>query len=459
MTGGSLRLRLLAAGAISVLTAVALSALGLILLFERHVERRIEAELGVYLEQIIANIDRDTGGTLVVANPLVDPRFTQPFSGLYWQIRAGEKVLHSRSLWDAELSLPEDILPDGAIHRHRTVGPNGADLITLERRVTLPQRLGGETIRAAVALDSSEVTAATRAFAADLLPYLGFLATVLIVAAYVQVAFGLSPLAKIRNRLAAIREGSAKRLGTAFPDEVQPLAAEVDALLDAREQQAERARARAGDLAHGLKTPLQVLAGDIERLRKKGDNDIASEVEQVATTMRRHVDRELARARMKGSASMARARITEVVGRVLAVVMRTPAGAKLTWDVECPPHLTVRIDPDDLAEAIGNLVDNAARHARRHVLVRAWPEGSRARIVVADDGPGIPADRLKDALVRGGRLDEAGTGAGLGLAIVQDIAEAWAGRFELRSEGSGLKAELELDRLASVRDGHVSSNS
>jgi len=453
MTGGSLRLRLLVAGAISVLTAVALSALGLVLLFERHVERRIEAELGVYLEQIIANLDRETDGTLTVANPLADPRFAQPLSGLYWQIRVGETALRSRSLWDAELLLPADALPDGALHRHRIVGPNGAELLALERSVKLPQRLGGETIRAAVALDSSEITAATRAFAADLLPYLGFLATVLIVAAYAQVAFGLSPLAAVRKRLAAIREGSAHRLGTAFPQEVQPLAAEVDALLEARERQAERARARAGDLAHGLKTPLQVLAGDIERLRRKGDEELATEIEQVATTMRRHVDRELARARMKGGASMARSRISEVIERVLAVVMRTPAGAKLAWDVECPTHLSARIDPDDLAEAIGNLVDNAARHARRQVLVKAWSEGSRARIVVADDGPGIPPEKLNDVLVRGGRLDEAGPGAGLGLAIVQDIAEAWAGRFELRSEGSGLQAELELDRLASTREG------
>lgn len=452
MTRGSLRLRLLAAGAISVLTAVAISALGLVLLFERHVERRIEAELSVYLEQMIANLDRDANGALILANPLADPRFTQPLSGLYWQIRGGESALRSRSLWDAELVLPTDTVPDGGVHRHRTTGPNGAELLTLERSVKLPQRLGGGTIRAAVALDSSEITAATRAFATDLLPYLGFLATVLIVAAHAQVAFGLSPLAKVRNGLAAIREGSAQRLGKAFPEEVQPLAAEVDALLEAREKQADRARARAGDLAHGLKTPLQVLAGDIERLRQRGEVGIAAEIEQVATTMRRHVDRELARARMKGGTLMARSRIAEVIDRVLAVVMRTPAGGKLAFEVECPPQLTARIDPDDLAEAIGNLLDNAARYARRRVLVKAGPEHSRVKIIVADDGPGIPHEMLTDVLVRGGRVDEAGPGTGLGLAIVQDIAEAWAGRFELRSEGSGLHAELELDRLTSKRE-------
>src|SRR5690606_6771664 len=171
--------------------------------------------------------------------------------------------------------------------------------------------------RAAVAIDAREIATATRAFAADLLPYLGVLAAVLIAAAYAQVTFGLSPLASVRKRLAAIREGQTTRLGAAFPKEVQPLAAEIDALLEAREREAERARARAADLAHGLKTPLQVLTGDVERLRQKGEADIAADIEQVTTAMRRHVERELARARMKSGARTARANVREVIDRVL----------------------------------------------------------------------------------------------------------------------------------------------
>jgi signal transduction histidine kinase len=445
MNGGSLRLRLFLGGALSIIAALALAALGLVLLFEKHVERRIESELGVYLDQIIANLDRDGDGALVVADVLADPRFDQPLSGLYWQVRAGDAALRSRSLWDGDLPLPSDELTDGVVHRHRIIGPAGAELFALERSVRLPVRLGNASVRAAVALDTREIAAATRAFAADLLPYLGVLAAVLIAAAYAQVTFGLSPLATIRKRLAGIREGNATRLGKAFPKEVQPLAAEVDALLEAREQEAERARSRAADLAHGLKTPLQVLAGDVARLRQKGEADIAAEIEQVATAMRRHVERELARARMKSGVSTARANVREVIDRVLAVVMRTPDGARLAWTVECPPQLLARIDADDLAEAIGNLVDNAARHARRAVRVEARAEDRRVKLLISDDGPGIPPERMSEVLARGGRLDESGTGAGLGLAIVQEIADAWAGRLELRPNGPGLQAELALD--------------
>lgn len=449
MIRGSLRLRLLGAGAISVLAALALAAVGLTLLFERHVERRVEAELATYLDQIVAGLERQSGGALTVEAALADPRFAQPLSGLYWQVQTPEGVLRSRSLWDSELLLPLDELSDGAVHQHRIQGPEESELFAVERSVRLPARLGGVPVRVAVALDSADVTAATRAFATDLLPYLLLLALVLIAAAYAQVAVGLKPLAEIRTRLAAIREGKARRLGddpAVFPDEILPLAAEVDALLEARETQAERARARAADLAHGLKTPLQALVGDVERLRTKGEETIAKEIEQVATAMQRHVDRELARARMMadGATMRARARLLEVVERVLAVVVRTPAGEELDWQVTIPEGLTARIDPDDLAEAIGNLLENAAQHASKRVVVEARLKPGFVSLFVRDDGPGIPSDRVQHVLARGARLDQRDSGAGLGLAIVQDIIEACGGRLDIRSRPPGLEVELRL---------------
>lgn len=444
MKRGSLRLRLLLAAALSVLAALALSAFGLTLLFERHVERRVDAELGVFLDQVVAGLDRAADGGLVLTQAPADPRFDEPLSGLYWQLRAGDAVLASRSLWDATLALPADELPDKAVHRHRIAGPGGADLIALERSVTLPDRLGGGILRAAVASDAAEIAAATRAFAVDLLPYIGLLAVFLIAAAYAQVAVGLRPLAAVRRRLADIRDGRQRRLGQAFPDEIQPLAGEVDALLEARERQAEKARARAGDLAHGLKTPLQVLAGSVDRLRAKGEDEIAQDIALVAGSMRRHVERELARARRAAAAPDATADVARVVERLVAVVGRTPAGSRLDWGVEIPAGTVARIDADDLAEALGNLIENAARHARRRVAIGTREEAGLTVVTVVDDGGGIPPERLDEALRRGGRLDNLGSGAGLGLAIVQDVAEAWGGRLRLRNGAAGLGAEFSL---------------
>ncbi len=444
MTRGSLRLRLLIAGAISVIAALALSGFALSYLFERHVERRVVAELAMQLDQIIAGLERRPDGRLVVARQPADPRFGLPLSGLYWQIETGAGLLRSRSLWDTELALPADTLAGGQVHDHRIPGPGQTTLLVVERRVQLPNRLGAEAVRAAVALDSADIVAARRAFARDLVPYLGLLAALLIAAGWAQVVVGLRPLAAVRNRLAAIRSGMAERLGNAFPDEVRPLAGEVDALLEAQERQVRRARARAGDLAHGLKTPLQVLAGDIARLREKGEPAIADEIEEVANAMRRHVDRELARARLASSHAKASSDVRAVVARVVSVARRTPDGARLSWHIDAPDGLTACIDPDDLAEALGNLIENAARHARTEVRIGADRGEAAIVVTVADDGPGILDERLPQALTRGGRLDSGGSGAGLGLAIVQDIADAWQGRLALSSEPHGLRARLHL---------------
>ena len=122
----------------------------------------------------------------------------------------------------------------------------------------------------AVALDAGELRAAVWRFTGALTPFLILVGALLVAAAWIQVNVGLRPLGAMRNALVAIRTGARRRLGAGYPDEVQPLAREIDTLLDARDAQLEKARARAADLAHGLKTPLQVLSGEAERLKARG---------------------------------------------------------------------------------------------------------------------------------------------------------------------------------------------
>jgi signal transduction histidine kinase len=457
MSRNSLRTRLMIAGVGSVLVALALSAFGLLVLFERHVEWRVQAELQVHLDQLIAGLERDAEGELVLARPPADPRFNQPLSGLHWQIvvQSDETILRSRSLWDHVLSLRAKPMIDGTVRQLHLAGPSGSTLLALERDLALPTWLGGSDIRALVALDTGDIRAATRAFAGDLVPFLALIGALLIAAAWTQVTVGLRPLSTIRDRLAAIRSGASRRLGAAFPDEVRPLATEIDALLSARELQIEKAKARATDLAHGLKTPLQVLAGDIARLEAKGETTTAKNIAEVATAMRRNVERELARARIADGFANGRADVGNVVRRVVAVVRRTPDGARLDWVVELPPNFQARIDPDDLAEALGNLVENAARHACQTIEITGHDGAGTAVIAIRDDGPGIPEDQLDDALKRGGRLDWSDSGTGLGLAIVSDIAAAWSATLNLKNTGRGLLAEL---RLCSVDQEGTSKN-
>jgi signal transduction histidine kinase len=446
MSVGSLRLRLLILGVLFVVFALVASAIGLVFLFERHVERRVDAELTAYLNQLVAGLDRNAAGEIALIQSPSEPRFDRPLSGLYWQIvieRSGT-VLRSRSLWDMELALPQGALDEGSTHRHRLAGPGGATLYLLERRFVLPARLEGAPIRVAVGLDTAEIREAVRGFVLDMAPFLLVIGALVVAAAWAQVTVGLRPLAAVREALTAIRAGNTPRLGSGFPDEVKPLALEIDALLDARDVQIDKARARAADLAHGLKTPLQVLAGEAERLKAKGETEIAAEVTSLAGVMHRHIERELTRARLAAGPAHARADVGEVAERVVNVVRRTPNGQRLTWSLELPRELLARIDGDDLAEVLGNLIENAARHAQSRVRVSGCTDGDHTLIAVADDGPGIPANRLAEALSRGGRLDASRSGTGLGLAIVSEIAEAWGARFSLENAEPGLKATLRI---------------
>ena len=442
MSRVSLRLRLALAGAAAVLLSLGLAAAGLAALFGAHVERRAIAELSVQLDQVIAGLARDAYGRLSLARPPADPRFARPLGGLYWQIDGPEGPLRSRSLWDTTLPLPADALPTGAAHAHRLPGPAGGTLLVLERRVTLPERLGAPQVRAAVAMDAAELSAARDAFLRDLAPYLALLALVLSLAGWVQVTVGLRPLSTVGGRVAAVRSGRARRLGSDFPAEVHPLAAEVDALIAARERDVERARARAGDLAHGLKTPLQALLGEAGRLRQKGEAGAADSLEDLARTMQRHLDRELARTRLAARAGAAQADLAETARRVASVVQRTPAGARLEWHLDVPNGLVAALDPGDLTEALGALVENAARHADSEVRILAAGADGTVRLTVRDDGAGIPPDRIEALTQRGARADERRTG--LGLAIAREIAEAAGGSLRLANAAPGLAADLRL---------------
>lgn len=447
MSLGSLRVRLLLAAAISILVALALAAAGLAWLFERHVARWIDSELEVQLNQLVAGIERTPGGEIEVVKPPPDPRFGEPLSGLYWQVTIDPDgpVLRSRSLWDYELKLPA-IPVDDAVHHARLPGPDDTTLYVLQRHVALPASVSHATANAAVGLDAAELRAAVWRFARALIPLLLLVGALLTAAAWVQVGVGLKPLTRLRQALGAIGAGERKRLGGGFPDEVQPLAHEIDSLLDARDAQVEKARGRAADLAHGLKTRLQVLAGEAERLKARGQAGAASDIEALTVSMQRHVDRHLTRARLAPPSEQASTNVRDVVERVAAVVERTPEGARLAWSRKVPADLQARIDADDLAEALGNLIENAARHASTRIAITGKRERDTIVLTVADDGPGIPKARREAALKRGERLDASGSGSGLGLAIVADIAEACGGSLSFDDDADGFAVVFRIPR-------------
>lgn len=460
MSRRSLRARLGLAAVLSITVALLVAAGGLVALFERHVERRIGAELVAQLNQLAAAVQIAPDGTIEVTPRPPDPRLQKPLGGLYWQVddetgaepRIG--VARSRSLWDMPLRLPRDRLEPGAIHAHRIRGPGGRPLLIRERMILVEDDGGSRALRLSTAMDAAELTRARDAFAADMLPYLGVLALVLGIATLVQIRAGLAPLETVRRGVGAIRSGQTSRLADDYPDEVLPLVTEVNALLAARERAVERARAWTADLAHGIKTPLAALGADAERLRKAGQGALAEDLDQLAATMRRRVDRELIRARVRSGAEprQARAEVGAAVERLLRTLRRTPFGERLDWRLQAPqPDAVATLMPDDLLELLGNLLENAGKWASSRVTIDI-STGAQVGLRIADDGPGVAATELPRLGERGLRLDQHKGGSGLGLAIVRDIVDAYGGsiRFQ-RADTGGLAVWVTLP-AAPVQD-------
>lgn len=439
----SLRFRLAIFGAVAIAISLLVVGYGLSRLFGEHVERRAIAEMEIQLEQVLAGLSKGTQG-LILNTPLTDPRFTRPYGGRYWQVVTPADTLRSRSLWDASLFAFEGDIATGDRHIFRLRGPDGEPLLGLMRVVQLPPSLGGSQAVVSIAMDATELTSDQRAFTADLAPYLLFLGVILIFAQIAQLSYGLNPLRKIGDHVRQLRAGRAIRMGDDWPEEVRPLASEIDGLLAARDSDIERARYRAGDLAHGLKTPLQALLGEANRLRQRGEEQPAEAIEDVVGSMQRHVDRELARARRMATGRNARTNVALVVAQIVDVLRRTPHGEAIHWDVEVAHDLHVALDASELAEAVGALVENAVRHASGKVQISARFEDGMICLEIRDDGPGIPADQLEHVLRRGARLDESSTGTGLGLSIAYEIAEAAGGTLEIANQPSGCLAMLRL---------------
>jgi signal transduction histidine kinase len=272
-------------------------------------------------------------------------------------------------------------------------------------------------------------------------------ATVCLLGGLSVVRHGLSPFAELRERLAAVHQGRDRRVEGRYPSEVQPLVDDLNALLEHRDHTVRRAIAKAGDLAHALKTPLAVLAHEAEVADQAGQAELAAVMHQQIERMRRQMDYHLAHARAaaSGAAPGAHCAVLASAEGLARTLLRLHAGRGLTIQVEVDPAHTVRSEREDLDEMLGNLLDNACKWGRSHIAITSALSGATVVITVDDDGPGLETSMREAVLQRGVRADEAAPGSGLGLAIVRDLAELYGGSIALGSApAGGLRARLQL---------------
>lgn len=398
------------------------------------------------LKALINSAEMDEVGEVRLLRTLGDQRFSEPYSGLYWQVSGpGQAPFPSRSLWDRELGPA----PDGRDCRQ----PCSYDSASFAAE---PLRIIGRSVRmpgsktqyyfqvAQSSADLDRQRARTRSILIRSLSVLGF---GLIVMTALQSVYGLAPLRRVSDAIAAIRSGKAKRVMALFPVEVAPLVAEINELLDHGDAQAEAARRHAGNLAHALKTPMSVMLGEA----RGRDDPLARTIEAQVQVMRRHVDYQLARSRAAGrrSASTARTPVFLALEAIVRTVERIHAG-RVTIDLAGDRSAAFRGERQDLEEMAGNLVENAAVHGGGRVFITIAATDTMVEVQIEDDGRGIPAAMRSRLFERGERLDTDKPGTGLGLAIVREVAELYGGRVSLGSSEDlgGLLVTLSLPRAS-----------
>lgn len=462
----SLAARLITIAAVSVVSLVAMGFIAYAQFNAQMMRLLIDPEIESVANNLIGNAGPGLSGELALQDLPYDPRYLQPLSGRYFQIARVQDdgtlqvQVISPSLFDVAIALDpkirESLLAPEAIrqsHFLNVEGPDHEPLRVIVRVEQIPQLQGQYLFLVGIA-PQAVLAPAARVVGLAFAIFVAFCALMVAAVSLLQVRIGLEPLHQLQRDIANVRRGDADKLGTDYPAELQPVTQELNALVEHNREVVERARRHVGNLAHALKTPIAVLKN---AANDGGDHDAV--FKQSIEEMEGFVERQLRRARVAARAeARAGAQAPTIAYRTpvlknledLVFMMEQKYDAQKAMDIsiEAEADVTFRGEREDLLEMVANLVDNACKYGRSQVVVRLLPafeSNGLFEVVVEDDGPGLSDEEISRAMARGARLDEAAPGQGLGLSILKETVDLYAGEliFE-RGELGGLKARLRL---------------
>ena len=402
--------------------------------------------LNLLLETLIGASRVDSSDSITVVSTIGDPRFFQPYSGWYWQVNNGTKTLvRSRSMWDQVFTSDKRLIGGRSQFIDSVNQMNESDkfietkkLHIIERNISFPGIDSPVTF--IVSGDTEEYQQNINKFDNTLSVILFILGTGLMIAVFLQVKFGLLPLNKIKASLFKVRNGDEDKLKESYPLEVQPLASEINELLDHNAKIIDRAKTHVGNLAHVLKTPLAVISNEI----KAKDNIMNNQV----ILMKRHIDRYLKKAHLEsvGTFSREKINIIDLVKKMISIFKKLYPEVQINLD-ESVQEAFVFGSMDDLEEVIGNIIENACKYGKNKIEVEIRiSEKNNLKLVITDDGLGLSQEQMNKVFARGFRIDEQKPGTGLGLNIVKDIVETYMkGKVTLsKSKLGGLEVNILL---------------
>ncbi len=453
--GGSIAFRLFVSAVFLSFSILLVAGLALSAIYRRTAEAGFDERLGVYLRALVADIASPVDEGHTEPGQLGDPQFELALSGWYWQITridgaASPEIKSSRSLFAAKLPrLSDQGVPAsiGGSRRGYVKGPDDRQLRMVERIIDAGDQ-GIFLIQ--VAATTEELDSQIARFEFDLFVTFAVLGLVLVASSALQLRFGLRPLRNLQEGVAAIRRGEGERIEGSFPQDIAPLAGEINLLIAANREVVERSRTQVGNLAHALKTPLSVIINEASA----DEAGFVSKVREQAAVMRDQIAYYLNRAQLavRVAVSGDSTEVAPVVDALVRTFEKIYRERDLIFVARISPGVRFLGERQDLEEMVGNLVDNAGKWSNHEIVIEAaanpsadTTERTTFQMTIDDDGPGLTPDQREAALRRGLRLDETKPGSGLGLSIVVDLANLYGGALKLGvSPAGGLRAELRL---------------
>ena len=448
----SLSARLLVSVSVLLLFFFGVTIVALDIAFRKAAEQAQEDILDGHLMALIAAAEPTDDGVLGMPPDMPEPRFGNIGSGLYAEIRNadGEAIWRSRSVLGLEI--PVGVGPDAgkSLFQEEALG-DGTPLLTLTLALQweFPDgELRPFDFKVAESLDS--YYSQLRKFRRQLFGWFFVIAVIMMFSISFLMRRLLRPLRQVETEISEIEAGNRSLLSDEYPSELQGVARNMNILIGSERARSERYRLTLDNLAHSLKTPLAAIRALLIGRKKADFEDRANE----------QIDRmdEIVRYQLRKTASSpadnlvhAQVDIDAELDRLVDGLRKVYAEKNPAIDIEIDNQVRFRGDTGDFLELAGNLVDNACKWCDSTVSIRVTAADSATgrqggmKLVVADDGPGIPPDEVDALLQRGTRLDESTPGHGIGLAIVKDIARSYGGDLTIgRSDLGGAKITVSI---------------
>ncbi|WP_101925262.1 MULTISPECIES: sensor histidine kinase [Luteimonas] len=439
----SLQARQLLAASIGLLAFLALAGYALDRAFIDVASEGQRDRLRTYVMGYAGDIEFTRGGEIYPPETPRDTRFQQPNSGLYAEVVLPNNAWRSPSAFgpqlpDAGMLGAGEEKFEGPLPMIRSDGTAGDVYRYGLGLVWSPEgRVDREFAYTIYVMeDAGTVPRQVRVFRAALWGYLGIAGMILLLLQGLILRWSLLPLRRVESELVRVQRGQADRMGMQHPRELQPLTESINALIESEREHLTRQRNTMSDLAHSLKTPLAVLRSRLDA--QDGETELRDEVATQLQRMTDLVTYQLARAASSGHQLFAAAvEIEPHAEQIVRGLEKIYAAKGAVCEFEIDPAARFHGEPGDLQELLGNLLENAFKWAKSRVLlvVKAGDTAPNRRaglvLIVEDDGPGIPADRINAVLQRGVRGDERVQGHGIGLSIVQDIVHSYRGELRV----------------------------